>query len=56
LPLADKIYLTQIKKEYDGDTFFPEFEKNFTEISREENNELEFVIYDRKLTTQPLLK
>ncbi len=48
LPMADKIYLTEIKKEYDWDTFFPEFEKDFTEISREEHDELDFVIYNRK--------
>ena len=33
LPLADKIYLTQIKKDYELDTFFPKFEENFTEVS-----------------------
>ncbi|MCK9467097.1 MAG: dihydrofolate reductase [Candidatus Absconditabacterales bacterium] len=48
LPLADKIYLTEIKKEYNGDTFFPEFEKEFTEIFREKHDELDFVVYDRK--------
>jgi len=56
VPLADKIYLTQIKKDYEGDTFFPKFEENFTEISREKHNELDFVIYDKKVTTQTLLK
>jgi len=48
LPIANKIYLTEIKKEYDWDTFFPEFEKDFTEISREKNDKLDFVIYRRK--------
>ncbi len=48
VPLADKIYLTQIKKDYDWDTFFPEFEENFTEVSREEYEELDFVIYNKK--------
>jgi dihydrofolate reductase len=48
IPLADKIYLTQIKKNHDWDTFFPEFEANFTEISREKHDELDFIIYDRK--------
>ncbi len=48
LPLADKIYLTKIKKEHDGDTFFPEFEKDFKEISREKQDELDFVVYKRK--------
>lgn len=48
LPLADKIYLTQIKKEYSWDTFFPAFEKDFTEISREKHDKLDFVIYNKK--------
>lgn len=47
LPLADKIYLTQIKKEYDWDTFFPRFEKDFTETSREEHENLDFIVYNR---------
>ncbi|HOQ79252.1 MAG TPA: dihydrofolate reductase [Candidatus Absconditabacterales bacterium] len=47
LPLADKVYLTEIKKEYDGDTFFPEFEKDFSEISREKHDDLDFVVYQR---------
>ena len=46
--LADKIYLTQIKKDYEWDTFFPEFEENFTEISREKYDKLDFVVYNRK--------
>lgn len=48
LDFADKIYLTEIKKEYDWDTFFPEFEEYFTEVSREKHDELDFVIYNRK--------
>jgi len=47
LPLADKVYLTEIKKEYDWDTFFPEFEKDFSEISREKHDDLDFVVYQR---------
>ncbi len=47
LPLADKIYLTQIKTDYDWDTFFPDFEENFTEVSREKHDELDFVIYNK---------
>lgn len=48
LEFADKIYLTDIKKNYDWDTFFPEFEKNFKEISREQHEDLDFVVYNRK--------
>ncbi len=56
VPIADKIYLTQIKKDYEWDTFFPEFEENFTEVSREKHDELDFIVYDRKVTTQTPLK
>ena len=33
LPLADKIELTLIHKEYDGDTFFPEIDMDYWKIS-----------------------
>ena len=36
LPKADKIYLTLIEKDFDGDTFMPEFEKGFREIEKTE--------------------
>lgn len=45
---ADILYITEIKKEYDGDTFFPAFEDNFEEISREVWEELDFVVYKKK--------
>jgi len=48
LPLADRIYLTEIKKAYVGDTYFPIFEDQFTEIGREVHDEMDFVIYERK--------
>ncbi len=48
LDKADFLYLTEIKKEYDGDTYFPEFKDKFEEISREVWEELDFVVYRRK--------
>jgi dihydrofolate reductase len=37
LRVVDKIYLTYIDKEFEGDTFFPEIDKNiFTLVSEEE--------------------
>lgn len=36
LPLTDTIILTTIPRQVDGDTFFPEFETNFSQVSREE--------------------
>lgn len=32
LPLADRLYLTMIDDEKEGDAFFPEYEKEFTKI------------------------
>ncbi len=48
LPMADFIYLTEIKKAYEWDTSFPEFEDGFTEVSREPGEEMDFVLYTRK--------
>lgn len=39
LPIADRIYLTVIDKEYEGDTSFPEIDYSaWNEISREEHS------------------
>ena len=53
IPLADELILTEIHKHYDGDTYFPSFDKNlFEEIYRqpEEENDIkfDFVKYKRK--------
>lgn len=54
LPLADRLYLTEIQAEVEGDAWFPAFDKNqWRETSRdrrhEEKNGMEyhFVVYDR---------
>lgn len=54
LPLADRLYLTEIQSEVAGDAWFPAFDKNqWREASRdrrhEEKNGMEyhFVVYDR---------
>jgi dihydrofolate reductase len=37
LPLAASLYITQIKQDFDGDTFFPDFDRsNWTEVERED--------------------
>jgi len=43
-------YLTEIKKEYEGDTFFPEFEDKYEEVERttDESGDMDFVKYKRK--------
>lgn len=48
LPMADVIYLTEIKKAYEWDTSFPEFEHEFSEAEREQAEEMDFVVYKRK--------
>jgi dihydrofolate reductase len=52
LPLADKIYLTQIDKEFDGDTFFPVIESSIwrqTSIESHSTNEYKyhFILMER---------
>ena len=34
LPYCDKIYLTLIQKEFEGDSYFPELDDNWCEISK----------------------
>ncbi len=56
LPLADKLYLTKVRRSYDADTFFPEIKAGEWELIEEEdhideeNNSLSFSfqIYTRK--------
>ncbi|TXT27246.1 MAG: dihydrofolate reductase [Gallionellaceae bacterium] len=56
LPLADTLYLTEIRKEVDGDAHFPEFDRSaWQEIARERCSQVEpqaleyhFVVYRRK--------
>jgi len=56
LEFAHKIYLTEIDGDFDGDTIFPEFDKNiWKETSRKHHpvddrhkNAFDFVIYEKK--------
>ena len=45
LPLADRIYLTKIDAEFEGDVFFPELGPEWREISRQEGTIDENNIY-----------
>ncbi len=55
LPYADRLYLTEIKESFEGDTFFPNFNKSeWKEVSRKRHErddrheqEFDFVIYER---------
>lgn len=51
LPEADKMIVTQVNKEYEGDTYFPEYRDDIGEIwietDRRETDELTFLVYKR---------
>lgn len=47
LPFVDRLYLTLISGEKEADTFFPEYEKEFTEvISKEKRQTPEGLVYE----------
>lgn len=49
LPFADTMYLSFIKKEYEGDTYFPEWNEEEWRIEKEEDYpEFTLVVYSRK--------
>lgn len=56
LKKADRLYITQIDSRFDGDAYFPQFDKsNFIEISKENHKadeknpyDYSFVVLDRK--------
>lgn len=47
LPYADKLIISEVKKEYQGDTFFPDFEDQFVLVSEEEKEEFIIKTYQR---------
>lgn len=51
MDLADKLIITEIHKEYEGDTYFPEYRDDigtvWKEIERDDNEELSFITYKR---------
>ena len=48
LKKADKIILTRIHKEYEGDTFFPEMGDDWKEVERDDREGFSFVEYTRE--------
>jgi len=49
IPLADTMYLSYIKGQYTGDSYFPEFsEQEWAVEKREDHPRFEFVVYRRK--------
>ena len=54
LPIANKMYLSYIKQEYEGDSYFPNFNKEDWGIEMKQDfSEFEFVIYRRKKMIDP---
>lgn len=66
LGLVQRLYLTEIQQDFDGDTFFPVFDRSdWIEVSRERHVsdgqtgmagmplEYHFVVFDRKQTVEP---
>lgn len=50
LAMVDKMYITQIKKDYLGNTYFPEFDKTVWNIKKiQEHLEFELFLYERKV-------
>lgn len=50
LPYVDRLYITHIKQEYEGDVYFPLYKKNDFELITEKlNGELRFCVYERKV-------
>ncbi|HET8866453.1 MAG TPA: dihydrofolate reductase [Gracilimonas sp.] len=51
LEIADKLIITEIHEEYEGDTFFPEYRDDigtiWEEKKREDLEDLSFIIYER---------
>lgn len=52
LPYCDRVYITEVKWDYEGDTYFPEFTDQFTEISRESHDTHDFVTYKRVIASE----
>ncbi|MGE7835073.1 dihydrofolate reductase [Viridibacillus arvi] len=54
LPMADRLYVTKIEKQYEGDTFFPSYGDEWQVVSQSEVNETEdglkftYFVYERK--------
>ena len=49
IPLADAMYLSYIKGDFEGDTYFPDFdEAAWDVVKREDHPAFEFVVYQRQ--------
>ena len=49
IPIANRMVLSRIKGDYDGDTYFPEFDESEWRLTRkEERDEFTLLVYDRR--------
>jgi len=49
LPYVDSLYITRIKKEYEGNVFFPKYDESMFElVSADDHGEICFEVYKRK--------
>ncbi len=49
LPFTERMYISYVKKNYEGDTYFPEFDqKDWNIESRQDFEKFELVVYRRK--------
>ena len=49
LNLVDRLYITHVNKEYEGNMFFPEIDYSlFNKISQRDSGDLSFCVYERK--------
>ena len=48
LPYVDKLIISEIKNDYEGDAFFPTFYNEFTLISSEDKKDFIIKIYERR--------
>ena len=48
LEQTQRLYVTEIKKTYPGDTFFPAFEEHFDEVERIPHDDHDFVVSRKK--------
>jgi len=54
LPDADRLLLTEVQDRYDGDTYFPDWDRElWTELARDERDDFAFVEYARDADADP---
>jgi dihydrofolate reductase len=50
IPYADRLYITHINDEYEGDTYFPKYDLNEYKLIKEaQKDNLRFCVYERTL-------